>query len=71
MKQAAPILSITAGDHTRLGAVFDGEGVNFAVFSENATKMELCLFNADGTRETARVALPDRCLLYTSPSPRD
>ena len=60
MKQAAPILSITAGDHTRLGAVFDGEGVNFAVFSENATKMDLCLFNADGTRETARVALPDR-----------
>lgn len=60
MHEAAPILSIVAGDHTRLGAVFDGQGVNFAVFSENATKIELCLFSPDGQRETARVTLPDR-----------
>lgn len=60
MHETAPILSIVAGDHTRLGAVFDGQGVNFAVFSENATKIELCLFSVDGQRETARVALPDR-----------
>ncbi|WP_370402612.1 glycogen debranching protein GlgX [Sulfitobacter sp. JB4-11] len=60
MHEAAPIISIVAGDHTRLGAVFDGQGVNFAVFSESATKIELCLFSADGQRETTRVALPDR-----------
>lgn len=60
MHEAAPILSIVAGDHTRLGAIFDGQGVNFAVFSANATKIELCLFSPDGQRETARVALPDR-----------
>ena len=33
-----------------LGAVWDGSGVNFALFSENATGVELCLF--DGDRET-------------------
>ena len=53
-------MNILAGDHSRLGAVFDGEGVNFAVFSENATGIDLCLFSPDGTHETARVALPDR-----------
>jgi glycogen operon protein len=60
MHAAAPIISIVAGDHTRLGAVFDGHGVNFAVFSENATKIELCLFTDDGQRETVRLVLPDR-----------
>ncbi|MDJ0640454.1 MAG: glycogen debranching protein GlgX [Paracoccaceae bacterium] len=60
MHDAAPILSIAAGDHTRLGAVPDQHGVNFAVFSENATKIELCLFSPDGQREIARLALPDR-----------
>jgi isoamylase len=34
-----------------LGATFDGSGVNFALFSENATGVELCLFAPDG-RET-------------------
>ena len=36
-----------------LGAIWDGAGVNFALFSENATKVELCLFDgADAQRET-------------------
>jgi len=34
-----------------LGATFDGAGVNFALFSEHATKVELCLFSDDGTKE--------------------
>lgn len=34
-----------------LGATWDGEGTNFALFSENATKVELCLFDESG-RET-------------------
>jgi glycogen operon protein len=29
-----------------LGATWDGAGVNFAIFSEHAAKVELCLFNA-------------------------
>ena len=41
------------------GATFDGRGVNFAVFSENANAVEVCLFDADGRRETARIRLPE------------
>ncbi len=40
-----------------LGASWDGGGVNFALFSANATQVELCLFDADAARETARVML--------------
>lgn len=60
MQDNTPIMSITTGDHATLGAVYDGQGVNFAVFSENATKIELCLFSSDGRRETTRLVLPER-----------
>ncbi|WP_347313663.1 glycogen debranching protein GlgX [Defluviimonas sp. SAOS-178_SWC] len=40
--------------------MFDGAGVNFAVFSAHATKVEICLFTADGRREIARMSLPER-----------
>ncbi len=44
-----------------LGATWDGAGVNFALFSEHATKVELCLFDApEGTSESERIALPER-----------
>ena len=43
-----------------LGASWDGSGVNFAIFSENATKVELCLFlNAQDEKEWARIVLPE------------
>jgi isoamylase len=42
-----------------LGATWDGLGVNFAVFSANATRMELCIFDAGGKREIARFDLPE------------
>ncbi|MFZ2994917.1 glycogen debranching protein GlgX [Sphingobium sp.] len=42
-----------------LGASFDGLGVNFAVFSANAEKIELCLFDPAGKREVARFVLPE------------
>jgi isoamylase len=42
-----------------LGATWDGKGVNFALFSANATNVELCLFDATGVREIARCALPE------------
>jgi isoamylase len=38
-----------------LGATWDGEGVNFALFSEHAEKVELCLFDPSGRRELHRV----------------
>jgi isoamylase len=42
-----------------LGATWDGEGVNFTLFSANAEKVELCLFDRSGTHEQARIALPE------------
>ena len=42
-----------------LGASWDGLGVNFALFSAHATKVELCLFDQDGTREIERLELPE------------
>ncbi|MDE2463882.1 MAG: glycogen debranching protein GlgX [Alphaproteobacteria bacterium] len=42
-----------------LGATWDGLGVNFAVFSAHAERMELCLFDDNGKREIARFDLPE------------
>jgi isoamylase len=43
-----------------LGATWDGAGVNFALYSENATKVELCLFDsAEAEHEAERVVLPE------------
>jgi len=42
-----------------LGATWDGSGVNFALFSENAEKVELCIFDPRGIRELRRVVLPE------------
>ncbi len=41
------------------GAFWDGKGTNFAIFSANATKVELCLFDATGENETDRISLPE------------
>jgi len=41
-----------------MGAQADDEGANFAVFSAHAEQIDLCLFNADGSQETARIPLP-------------
>ncbi len=40
-----------------LGATWDGNGVNFALFSEHAEKVELCLFDSDGQKELERITL--------------
>ena len=42
-----------------LGATWDGVGVNFALFSANATKVELCLFDQEGNTEIERIELPE------------
>jgi isoamylase len=41
------------------GATWDGQGVNFALFSAHATRVELCLFDESGRNETARLELPE------------
>lgn len=43
-----------------LGATWDGEGVNFALFSEHATGAELCLFDQAGRRELHRVRIKEQ-----------
>ena len=44
-----------------LGASWDGAGVNFAIYSEHATYVELCLFDsARAKTEAVRVALPEQ-----------
>jgi glycogen operon protein len=42
-----------------LGATWDGLGVNFALFSAHAAKVELCLFDDAGERELERIELPE------------
>ncbi|UWQ19485.1 glycogen debranching protein GlgX [Jannaschia sp. M317] len=43
-----------------MGVTHDGEGANFAVYSEHATQVSLCLFSPDGQQEVARLPLPER-----------
>jgi isoamylase len=43
-----------------LGATWDGRGVNFALYSEGAEKVELCLFDsADAAKESTRIVMPE------------
>ena len=53
-------MRISAGTPHVLGANWDGRGTNFALFSANATQVELCLFDSQGRRELERIALPER-----------
>nr|WP_245635103.1 glycogen debranching protein GlgX [Marinobacterium profundum] len=45
-----------------LGAVFDGRGTNFALFSAHAERVDICLFDPSGTEELARYTLPEKTL---------
>ncbi|HEV2704468.1 MAG TPA: glycogen debranching protein GlgX, partial [Pyrinomonadaceae bacterium] len=54
-------MQVWPGQPYPLGAMWDGSGVNFALFSENATGVELCLFDArDPSRERARIRLTEQ-----------
>ena len=53
-------MRLSAGEPHPLGATWDGRGANFALFSANAEKVELCLFDSSGRREIERIALPER-----------
>lgn len=50
---------IKPGSRYPRGATWDGAGTNFAVFSANATKIEVCIFDRSGRRELRRIALPE------------
>jgi isoamylase len=52
-------LRVWRGKPYPLGATWDGSGVNFAIFSENAAAVDLCLFDADGGNEQ-RVRLTEQ-----------
>ena len=62
----APVHPVAAPRATRrgrpypLGATWDGSGVNFALHSREAERVELCLFDAKGRREIERVELVER-----------
>ncbi len=53
-------VTVRSGYPNHLGARFDGEGTNFAVFSAHAAKIELCLFSPDGGEEVERIAMPEK-----------
>lgn len=53
-------LALAAGTPQPLGAHWDGRGVNLAVYSRHAVRIEWCLFDESGVRETARLPLPAR-----------
>ena len=48
--------SVWAGQAFPLGPEWDGDGTNFSLFSENAERVELCLFDPDGPRSESSCA---------------
>src|SRR2546427_305972 len=53
-------MRVWPGNSYPLGATWDGKGVNFALFSEHATRVELCLFDTvDADKETHRILLTE------------
>src|SRR5581483_5813061 len=58
--EARPIRAIWPGQPYPRGATWDGEGVNFSLFSANADKVELCIFDPSGRHEVQRIELRER-----------
>jgi glycogen operon protein len=62
VRTPAAIEGLAAGAAYPLGATFDGKGVNFAVYSEVASEIELCLFDEDGGERRGRLPrMDDNC----------
>ena len=55
-----PYASVWPGRPYPLGATWDGEGVNFALFSEHAERVELCLFDTEARQPETRVPMRER-----------
>ncbi|MGJ7491737.1 glycogen debranching protein GlgX [Variovorax sp. ZT4R33] len=60
MKSPNPIHVVWPGMPYPRGATWDGEGVNFALFSQHAEKVELCVFDDTGRHELQRIVLRER-----------
>jgi isoamylase len=60
MKPENPIHVVWPGTAYPRGATWDGEGVNFALFSQHAEKVELCIFDDSGRHELQRIVLRER-----------
>ncbi|MBV9825758.1 MAG: glycogen debranching protein GlgX [Alphaproteobacteria bacterium] len=54
-----PSIRVWPGQPYPLGATWDGRGVNFALFSAHAEKVELCLFDSSGQHEEDRIEMPE------------
>ncbi|HXT04839.1 MAG TPA: glycogen debranching protein GlgX [Casimicrobiaceae bacterium] len=54
------VSTVWRGEPFPLGATWDGQGVNFALYSENAERVELCLFDPKGRREIERIDVRER-----------
>src|SRR5688572_11310208 len=55
------MIKIYPGQPYPLGATWNGEGVNFAIYSENAIKVELCLFdNPEDIQPSIQIELPEK-----------
>ncbi|MCC6196857.1 MAG: glycogen debranching protein GlgX [Burkholderiales bacterium] len=52
--------TVWRGSPAPLGATWDGSGVNFALYSEHAERVALCLFDPKGRREVERIEVPYR-----------
>lgn len=52
-------MPVLEGTPHPLGATFNGDGVNFAVFSAHATRVDVCLYDDAGVTETACITLPE------------
>src|SRR5690606_27857943 len=50
---------VLPGEPAPLGATWDGEGTNFAIFSAHAERVELCLFHPNDLTEVERITLPE------------
>jgi isoamylase len=57
MHKAEVVTTVWPGKPYPLGATWEGEGVNFALFSEHAEKVELCLFDDTGRQEIQRIQM--------------
>ena len=55
-----PTITLEIGRPWPMGVHWDGQGINVAVASSQAQAIELCLFDASGSRETHRARLPHR-----------
>jgi glycogen operon protein len=59
-QRSRSVSTVWQGRPAPLGATWDGGGVNFALYSEHARRVDLCLFDPQGRREVERIIVPER-----------